>query len=80
MKMMKKFTDEELILYIYKDAAAALTRAIDAAIEEDIALKDRMQVLERTIKQLDKLKLKSPSKKSIKAILDYAQTGKKPHG
>lgn len=70
---MKKFKEEDLILYLYNECSPQLSAAIEAALEEeDLELKDRLQVLRRSIRQLDKLKLKSPSKQSIKAILAYA--------
>ena len=69
---MKKFKEEDLILYLYKDCSAKLNDAIEEALGEDLELKDRLGVLRRTIRQLDKLKLKSPSKQSIKAILKHA--------
>jgi hypothetical protein len=77
---MKKFKEEDLILYLYKECPPKISAAIDAALaEEDLELKDRLQVLKRTIKQLDKLKLRSPSKNSIQTILRYAaeKSGKK---
>jgi hypothetical protein len=76
---MKKFKEEDLILYLYKDCSPKLSTAIEEALELDLELKNRLQVLGRTIRQLDKLKLKSPSKQSIKAILKHAEgiSGKK---
>ena len=76
---MKKFKEEDLILYLYNDCSPQISAAIEEAETEDLVLKDRLQVLRRTIKQLDKLKLKSPSKQSIKAILKHAEdaSGKK---
>lgn len=70
---MKKFKEEDLILYLYKDSSPQLTAAIEKALaEDDLELKDRLQVLQRTIKQLDKLKLRSPSKQSLKEIMKHA--------
>jgi hypothetical protein len=70
---MKKFKEEDLILYLYKDASPQLSAAIEKALaEDDLELKDRLQVLQRTIRQLDKLKLKSPSKQSIREIMKHA--------
>lgn len=69
---MKKFKEEDLILYLYKDCSPKLSAEIEEAIELDLDLANRLQVLRRTIQQLDKLKLKSPSKHSIKAILKHA--------
>ncbi len=69
---MKKFKEEDLILYLYRDCSPKISAAIEAALEEDLELNDRLKLLRRTIRQLDKLKLKSPSKQSIKAILQHA--------
>jgi hypothetical protein len=70
---MKKFKEEDLILYLYQDCSSKMQAAIEAALaDDDIELKDRLQVLRRTIRQLDKLKLNAPSKQSIKTIIKYA--------
>ena len=70
---MKKFKEEDLILYIYKECPPSLQTAIEQAIQEDIELKDRVTILQRSIRQLDKLKLASPSKASIRAIIQHAR-------
>lgn len=71
---MKKFKEEDLILYLYNDGTPELRAAIDNAIaDDDLELQDRLQVLKRSIGQLNKLKLKSPSKQSLKTILQYAK-------
>ncbi len=71
---MKKFKEEDLILYLYKDCPPQLANAIEEALaEDDLALKNRLNILRRTIQQLDKLGLKSPSKQSIKTILKLAE-------
>ncbi len=59
-------------MYVYNDCTPALTAAINKAIEENTALDDRIETLKRSVQQLDHLKLKAPSKKSISAILKYA--------
>ncbi len=70
---MKKFKEEDLILYLYKECPPRLQASIEQALEEDIELKDRLEVLRRAIRQLNKLKLSSPSKLSIKTIMKHAQ-------
>ncbi len=70
---MKKFTEEDLILYLYKDCTPKMQASIEEALVEDLELNNRLQVLKRTLKQLDKLKLSSPSRKSLKAILEHAK-------
>lgn len=70
---MKKFKEEDLILYLYQECSPRLHAAIEEALQEDLELTDRLQVLRRTIRQLDKLALKSPSKKSLRAIIKHAE-------
>lgn len=75
---MKKFTEEDLILYLYKECSPAMEKAVDEALEEgDIELTEKLAVLERSIRQLDQLKMKSPSKLSIQTIMDYAHAAVK---
>lgn len=71
---MKKIKEEDLILYVYKECSPALHAAIEAALEEDLELQDRLRILKRTIKQLEKLKLSSPARHSISEIMKYAAT------
>ena len=74
---MKKFTDEDLILYLYKDCTPKMQASIEEAITHDLDLHSRLAILKRTLKQLDKLKLSSPSSKSLKAIINHAKTSNK---
>ncbi len=76
---MKKIKEEDLILYLYNECPPKLSAAIGEALEADIELKDRLEVLRRTIRQLSKLKLSSPSKESIRLIMKHVQesSGKK---
>ena len=74
---MKKFKEEELIMYLYNDCTPALTAAINQAIKEDQELDNQIEKLKRSIEQLDKLKLTSPSKKTITAIVKYANDSMK---
>lgn len=75
---MQKFSQEQLMQYLYGEASPILILAIDTAMKEDVDLQKEIKTLQRTIKQLDKLEKQSPSQKSIDAILNYAkQTQKK---
>lgn len=69
---MKKIREEDLIRYLYKECTPELTAAIEQAVVEQMDVKERLEVLRRSIRQLDQLKLKSPSRLSIKTILKYA--------
>lgn len=70
---MKKFTEEDLILYLYKECTPKIQASIEEALSQDLALNDQLQVLKRTLKQMDQLKLASPSKQSLKVILKHAK-------
>ncbi len=73
---MQKFSQDQLMQYLYKEASPILKLAIDNAMNEDLDLQRELKTLQRTIKQLDKLERKTPSQKSIDAILKYASQTK----
>ncbi len=65
---MKKFKEEDLILYLYQECSPALKNAVDEALQGgDIELSENLNRLQRTLQQLNKLKLRSPSKASLKS-------------
>jgi hypothetical protein len=70
---MKKIKEEDLILYLYNECSPRIKAAIEQALEEDISIRDQLETLRRTIRQLDKLKLHSPSRQSFKTIIKHAQ-------
>lgn len=71
---MKKFKEEDLILYLYKECSPAIQKAVEKALEEgDIELTEKISILKRSIRQLDRLKLKSPSRLSVKTIMQHAR-------
>jgi len=74
---MEKFSQEQLMQYLYGEASPILKVAIDTAMKEDIDLQKEIKTLKRTIKQLDKLEKQSPSQKSIDFILNYAKESNK---
>lgn len=70
---MQKFSQEQLMQYLYGEASPILKLAIDNDMKEDLDLQRELKTLQRTIKQLDKLEKQTPSQKSIDAILKYAK-------
>lgn len=75
---MQKFSQEQLIQYLFGDCSPLLKLAIEKAMLEDLVLQKEIKTLQRTVKQLSKLKKHSPSSSSIEAILKYAaDTSKK---
>jgi hypothetical protein len=75
---MKKIKEEDLMSYLYNEASPAMAAAIEKAMLEDPSIKDQLELLQFSIKHLERLKLESPSPESIQAILKYAASRKKP--
>ena len=72
---MRKFSQQQLMQFLYGEASPILQMAIDRALQSDTELQKEIKLLRRTQKQLDELKKKplSPSKKVIDAIMEYAK-------
>jgi len=71
---MQKIKQEDLVLYLYREASFELTLAIEKALEESWELQEELKILERTIQQLNSINLRSPRPQTIEAIISYAQT------
>jgi hypothetical protein len=65
------FTPEDLLLYLYKETDSATTAAIEAALEKDWTLKEKLFVLKSAMKGLNELKA-SPRTEAVLNILHYA--------
>jgi anti-sigma factor RsiW len=78
---MQKFTQEQLMLYLYGEASPILSLAINKALKEDKELQKEIMMLQRSKKQLNELKKmhQNPSDKTIERIMNYAKenSGKK---
>ena len=70
---MEKFKQEDLIQYLYKETSTELSFVIELALQNDWELQDEVKTLERTIKQLNVLKMRSPRQSTINAIFNYAK-------
>jgi len=72
---MRKFSQQQLMQFLYDEASPILKMAIDKAMISDVELQKEIKLLRRTQKQLDELKQKplNPSKKVIDAIMEYAK-------
>lgn len=72
---MRKFSQQQLMQFLYGEASPILKMAIDKALLNDDELQKEIKLLKRTQKQLDDLKKKplNPSKKVIDAIMEYAK-------
>ncbi len=69
---MTLFTPEDLLLYLYKESSPELTNAIETALNEDWTLREKMQVLNASVEQLDKITI-APSVEVILKVLNYAR-------
>ena len=72
---MRKFSQQQLMQFLYGEASPILKMAIDKALLGDNELQKEAKLLKRTQKQVDDLKKKplNPSKKVIDAIMEYAK-------
>ena len=75
--IMLRFSQEQLIQYVYSECSPILKLAIEKAMLEDIALQKEVKALKRTIKQLSKLEKQSPKKSTIDSIIKYAEESQK---
>ena len=69
---MTNFTPEELLLYLYKESAPQLTAQIRQAIDTDWTLREKLSVLESSIKSLEKIR-ETPRTESVLQVLNYAK-------
>lgn len=70
---MYKFTQEDLIQYLYNETSAQKTESIKNALIADWTLREKLEVLRGAKQQLDQTKLLSPRKQSVDAILEYSE-------
>lgn len=75
---MKKIKEEDLMSYLYNESSPEMKAAIEKAMLEDPSIKDQLELLQFSMKHLEKLELKQPSPESVQAILNYAALRKKP--
>ena len=69
---MTLFTPEDLLLYLYKESSPELTTAINAALNEDWTLREKIQVLQSSVDDLDRV-LVAPRMEIILKVLNYAR-------
>ncbi|MBM3415154.1 MAG: hypothetical protein FJY20_01645 [Bacteroidetes bacterium] len=69
---MTKFTPEDLLLYLYKETSNHQTTAIEAALEKDWTLREKLSVLKASMQRLDKLTV-SPRTETVLDVLNHAR-------
>jgi hypothetical protein len=69
---MTLFTPEDLLLYLYKESSPELTVAIESALKEDWMLREKLQVLQSSADELNKITV-SPRMEVILRVMNYAR-------
>lgn len=72
---MANITQDDLLNYLYKEGSAEKIEYIEQLLETDIDLQERIEVLKTAKSRLDKIKLMSPSSRSVDNIFNYAERG-----
>ena len=68
---MHRFTQEDLILHLYKEISADQSILLNEALASDWALREKFEVIAAAVNDLEKLSL-SPRKVAVDKILEYA--------
>lgn len=66
------FTPEELIQYLYQETSPEKTAAIEASLQEDWTLREKLEVLKASVKSLDRI-VESPRPQVLLNVLNYAR-------
>lgn len=66
------FTPEELVQYLYQETTPEKTAAIEAALQEDWTLREKLEVLKASKKTLNIL-VESPRHEAVLNVLNYAR-------
>ncbi len=69
---MTNFTPEDLLLYLYKEGSVKQTAAIEAALQKDWTLREKLTVLKASMQRLDKITT-SPRTEVVLTVLNYAR-------
>ena len=69
---MPNFTTEDLILFMYNEMSDNDKAALQQELDNNWALREKLQVLKESEQRLQKLKLQSPRRQTISAIMEYA--------
>lgn len=69
---MTNFTPEDLLLYLYKETSDQRTNEIEAALEKDWTLREKLQVLKISMQRLDKI-TEAPRTEVVLNVLHHAR-------
>jgi hypothetical protein len=66
------FTQEELVQYLYNETSPERSASIEAALQNDWTLREKLQVLQDAVQSLN-TRLESPRNETVMNILNYAR-------
>ncbi len=69
---MAIFTTDDLLYYLYGELNTEEMKEVDNALKKEWALRQKLEVLQESLKKLNVLPLKNPRTETIEAILQYA--------
>ena len=69
---MTRYTPEDLLQYLYKETSASETSAIEEALKQDWTLREKLEVLKESVRNLDR-SLESPRVEVVLNVLNYAR-------
>jgi len=69
---MTNFTPEDLLLYLYNETSVKRTAAIEAALQKDWTLREKLAVLKASMQRLDKI-TESPRTEVVLNVLNHAR-------
>ncbi len=70
---MTLFTPEDLVMYLYKDTSPEKTAAIELALQNDWALREKLQLLRESVRDVEQMPLSSPRTEVILRVMNYAK-------
>ena len=70
---MTLFTPEDLVMYLYKDTSPEKTAAIETALQNDWALREKLQLLRESVTDIEQVPLSSPRTEVILRVMNYAK-------
>lgn len=69
---MTNFTPEDLLLYLYKETSEQESKAIEAALQKDWTLREKLGVLKTSMDRLDKI-VTAPRTEVVLNVLNHAR-------
>ena len=70
--MIKTFTPDDLLRYLYEDTSTEETKEIERALQLDLRLQNELEQLKADLELLDTL-VPEPSERCLSHIMDYAR-------